>query len=47
MIRELFIPKRRILAEPWVIQKYYELYNGKKDLYISVYDYFGFKKEDI
>lgn len=47
MIRELFIPKRRILAEPSVIQKYYELYNGKKDLYISVYDYFGFKKEDI
>lgn len=47
MIRELFIPKRRILAEPWVIQKYYELYNGKKDLYISVYDYFGSKKEDI
>lgn len=47
MVRELFIPKRRILAEPSVIQKYYELYNGKKDLYISVYDYFGFKKEDI
>ena len=47
MIRELFIPKQRILAEPWIINKYRELYNGKKDLYISVYDYFGFKKEDI
>lgn len=47
MIQELFIPKKRIVATSNLINKYYELYSGKKDLYISVYDYFGFKKEDI
>ncbi len=46
-MREIFIPKTRIPATQPKIDEYRELYAGKKDLYLSVYDYKGFKKEDI
>lgn len=47
-MREIFIPKKRIPAIQMDIDEYRELYNGKKDLYLSVYDYIGFgKNKDI
>ena len=48
MMREIFIPKSRIAFScPCVIDDYRELYSGKKDLYVSVYSYDCFKKENI
>ena len=47
-MREIFIPKKRIPAIQMDIDEYRELYNGKKDLYLSVYNYIGFgKNKDI
>ena len=46
-MKEIFIPKKRIPALPSTIYEYRTLYSGKKDLYLSVYDYHAFKKEDI
>ena len=47
-MREIFLPKYRIpvLAQS-TIDEYRELYSGKKDIYISVYDYKGWGKESI
>lgn len=40
MISELFIPKKRIIIEDESVkQEYINLYNGKKNLYESVYNY--------
>ena len=46
-MREIFIPKTRIPAWQTDIDEYRELYAGKKDLYLSVYEYNGYKKEHI
>ena len=46
-MREIFIPKKRIPAVQSTIDMYRELYAGKKDLYLSVYSYKGWKDEDI
>lgn len=47
MIREIFLPTKRIVAIQSTIDRYRELYSGKKDLYLSVYEYSGWKKEHI
>ena len=40
IVSELFIPKRRLVMEDEdVKQAYIELYNGKKNVYESVYSY--------
>ena len=46
-MREIFIPKKRIPAVQSTIDMYRELYAGKKDLYLSVYRYKGWRDEDI
>lgn len=46
-MREIFIPKKRIPAVQSTIDMYRELYAGKKDLYLSVYSYKGWRDEDI
>ena len=46
-MREIFIPKQRIPVWQHDIDEYRELYSGKKNLYLSVYEYKGTKKEDI
>lgn len=46
-MREIFIPKTRIPATQSKINEYRRLYDGKKNLYLSVYEYNGSKKEDI
>lgn len=48
MIREVFIPKTRIpIHFNDELEEYKELYNGKKDIYESVYTFNGFNREDI
>ena len=40
IVDEIFIPKRRIvIANPEQIQHYISVYNGKKNIYQSVYHY--------
>jgi len=46
-MREIFIPKMRIPANQSTIDEYRLLYKGKKDLYLSVYEYRTWKSEDI
>lgn len=46
-MREIFIPRTRIPAFQSVIDKYRDLYSGKKDLYLSVYEYKGVNAHDI
>jgi hypothetical protein len=40
-MREIFIPRKRIPALQMDIDKYRRLYSGKKDLYLSIYEYKG------
>lgn len=46
-MREIFIPRTRIPAFQSTIDKYRNLYSGKKDLYLSVYEYDGVNAHDI
>lgn len=40
LVKELFIPKTRItIQDKEEINKFIQMYNGKKNMYISVYDY--------
>ena len=40
IIQEVFIPKQRIqITDKEKVFEYQQLYSGKKDLYLSVYNY--------
>ena len=46
-MREIFIPRTRIPAYQSDIDRYRDLYSGKKDLYLSVYEYKGIGTQAI